>query len=141
MNKEITNEFRFHHIGIIVRDLNAAIDRYNSFLGSNNHEYYQEFVRSQKVKVCLVPLTEGTYIEFIEPIGTNSPVYNFSRNGGGLHHLCYEVEDVEEEIQRLKGSMKLIVKPVTGLQNRIMAFLFSKSEEIGFSLIELIEKK
>ena len=118
MSEEMTNELQFHHIGIIVKDLNAAIERYITFSGSKKQGYYYEFVRSQKVNICMVPLAGGMFIEFIEPIGKNSPVYNFSRNGGGLHHLCYEIDHVEEAIERLKGSMKMIVKPVIGFQNR-----------------------
>ena len=68
MSEEMTNELQFHHIGIIVKDLNAAIERYITFSGSKKQGYYYEFVRSQKVNICMVPLAEDYIIYVMKSI-------------------------------------------------------------------------
>jgi methylmalonyl-CoA/ethylmalonyl-CoA epimerase len=50
-------------------------------------------------------------IELVEPAGEDSPVFAFLKQGGGLHHLCYEVDDLELQIQQMRASRSVLAKP------------------------------
>lgn len=140
MNSILNTDIKLHHLGIVVNNVQEASKQYADLRGISYNSLYYEYVESQKVNICLVQ--EGSsYVEFIEPIDKNSPVYRFLSSGGGLHHICYEVDDVKEYITKLRKYTRVIVKPVTGFQNRTITFLYVKSEVLGISLIELAEKK
>lgn len=141
MSDESRQDMKLHHLGIVVRDVEVASKQYADLRGIDPNSFYYEYVESQKVNICLVK--EGSsFIEFIEPVNDSSPVYSFLCSGGGLHHICYEVDNVQEHIAKLKPYARVIVKPVTGFENRTIAFLYVRSDDIlGVSLIELAERK
>lgn len=139
MKKFFFDKCSLHHVGIVVRDIHAALLTYQEMIGNSNVSSHFEYVPSQKVVICMVKVPDQTILEFIEPLGEDSPVYEFAKQGGGLHHLCYEVEDIEKAIKEL--AMKQIVKPVIGFEHRRIAFLFERTGSIGVSLIELAEIK
>ena len=98
-------------------------------------------VGSQKVNVCFLK-TNNVFIELIEPAEENSPISAFTANGGGFHHLCFEVDDIHQEVEKMvKSGARLVVKPVIGFENRLIAFLFLKMENTKCNLIELVAKK
>ena len=98
-------------------------------------------VGSQKVNVCFLK-TNNVFIELIEPAEENSPISSFTANGGGFHHLCFEVDDIHQEVEKMvKSGARLVVKPVIGFENRLIAFLFLKMENTKCNLIELVETK
>lgn len=133
-------DMKLHHLGIVVSNVQEASKQYAYFRGISYDSLYFEYVKSQRVNICLVQ--EGSsYVEFIEPVNKYSPVYRFLSSGGGLHHICYEVDDVKEYIIKLKKYTRVIVKPVVGFQNRTITFLYVKSDILGISLVELAEKK
>lgn len=140
MNKEqLSDKHRLHHIGIVVRDVHAAQKTYLKYFAEKNTTCKFEYVPSQKVKICMISSPGQTTVELIEPAGEDSPVFEFSRDGGGLHHLCYETEDIESSIKDL--GMKIIVKPIIGFENRKIAFVYERTGDMGVSLIELAETK
>ena len=78
----------------------------------------------------------------IEPTSLDSPVTNFVNKGGGFHHLCFEVKDINKEISDLeKKGAKLIVKPVKGFEDRIVAFVMLPMKNTKCNLIEIAEEK
>jgi len=70
----------------------------------------------QKVAASFVPVGDGqdVYIELLEPAEERSPVTEFlKKKGGGLHHICFEVDDIEEITERLrKRGVKMVCEPV-----------------------------
>ncbi len=130
---------RLNHVAIAVPDLAAAAARYRDMLGA---------VVSQKmdlaehgVSVVFVDL-ENTRIELMTPLGSNSPVAGFlARNpGGGTHHLCFEVKDMDAAIEELtqKGARVLgDGKPRIGAHGKPVIFLHPK--DFDGVLIELEE--
>jgi catechol 2,3-dioxygenase-like lactoylglutathione lyase family enzyme len=50
-------------------------------------------------------------IELVEPAGESSPVARFAQRGGGLHHLCYEVESLEEQLEQIRAAGAILVRP------------------------------
>ena len=117
---------KIHHVGIVVRDIEAAYAFYRDTLGLPVHK--QDILPDQGVKAAL--LTIGTSeIELLEPIDTQSGVARFlERKGEGLHHVCFETDDVTQELEdaKAKGITVIDQQPRPGLAGMI-CFLHPKS--------------
>jgi len=131
---------RLHHIGVVVPSLENARKELTKFIPLNGINEIS-FIESQKVNVQFLNLGE-VFLELIEPVGEASPVYKFAKNGGGFHHLCYEVRDINKKILELeKKGARTIVRPVKGFEDRSIAFVFLNIKGIEFNLIELAEER
>tara|TARA_A100001037_G_C14763587_1_gene462922 strand:+ start:165 stop:563 length:399 start_codon:yes stop_codon:yes gene_type:complete len=129
-----------HHVGIVVKNIQKSLGDLSEFFDFKETTIPTE-VESQKVNVCFLK-TSNVYIELIEPIGNNSPVKKFSELGGGFHHLCFEVENIFDEIERMKHSgARVIVEPTKGFEDRLIAFVLLNMKNTSCNLIELAEKK
>lgn len=117
---------KIHHVGIVVHDIEAAYAFYRDTLGLPVHK--QDILPDQGVKAAL--LTIGTSeIELLEPIDTQSGVARFlERKGEGLHHVCFETDDVTQELEdaKAKGITVIDQHPRPGLAGMI-CFLHPKS--------------
>jgi len=92
---------KVHHVGIAVRDLEAALRFYRDVLGLPVHK--QAVVEEQGVKAALLTIGGGE-IELLEPTGPDTPVGRFiARRGEGLHHVCFQTDDVARELEGLKA--------------------------------------
>jgi methylmalonyl-CoA/ethylmalonyl-CoA epimerase len=92
---------RIAHIGIAVRSLKDALALYRT-LGFEPTAV--EEVADQGTRVALLPVGESR-LELLEPLAPDSPVGRFlARRGEGVHHVCFEVEDVAAEVARLRAS-------------------------------------
>jgi len=98
-------------------------------------------VGSQKVNVCLLKIGEP-FLELIEPTSPDSPIAEFASKGGGIHHLCFEVNDIHKELNLMseKGAT-VLVKPVKGFDERLIAFVDLNMKNTKCGLIELLERK
>lgn len=92
---------RLNHVALAVPDLEAAAALYRQTLGARLSE--PQALPEHGVKIVFVDLP-NTRIELLEPLGENSPIAAFleRRPEGGMHHLCYEVDDLAAAIRRLK---------------------------------------
>ena len=89
-----------NHIAIAVPDFEEAIERFLLDFGLNFKG--TEDVVSAKTKTAFFPI-EGTQIELIHPLSAESPVQKFlDKRGGGLHHICFETDALDEDVLRLK---------------------------------------
>lgn len=128
---------KINHIGIAVKSLNDALPFYRdqlgmSFLGT-------EEVAEQKVKVAMLQVGESK-IELLEPTSEESPVAKFlEKNGSGIHHLAYEVNDIEAAIAKMlsDGARMVDEKPRSGAHGTWIAFVHPKSS--GGVLTELCQ--
>lgn len=127
-----------HHVGIVVRDIHAAYEEYRNITNYANKPY-MEHVESQKVDICL--LDEEPRLEFIQPFDTTSPVYDFAQKGGGIHHLCFQTENLDAMLNSMHKLAKVIVKPVIGFMGKRVSFLWMRKDIMGLSLIEIVEIK
>lgn len=95
---------KIDHIGIIVKDLDKAVDVYSSALGLNVKliERSDEF----NVKVAFLPVGE-VLVELLEPVGPSILQDFLQTRGEGLHHVCYRVNDIDESIKKIGGKLKL----------------------------------
>jgi methylmalonyl-CoA/ethylmalonyl-CoA epimerase len=116
-----------NHIGIAVKSLEAALPFYRDVLGMP-FEGVEE-VAEQKVKVAFLGVGESR-IELLEPTSPDSPVAKFlEKNGEGIHHIAYQVDDIVETLSRLKASgVRLIDEnPRHGAHHSLIAFLHPKA--------------
>ena len=128
---------RLNHVAIAVPDLSAAADLYRNAFGATVSAPMA--LPEHGVTTVFVELPNSK-IELLHPLGENSPIAKFlQRNpGGGIHHLCYEVADIEQAIQRLVGEGMRILgdgKPKLGAHGKLVIFLHP-ADAIG-TLIEL----
>ena len=131
---------KLHHIGIVVQNINESLGEISNFLSFESTSL-PTLVGSQKVNICFLK-TSNVYIELIEPADPDSPIISFVKEGGGFHHLCFEVDDIQQEIDKMvKNGARLIVAPVKGFENRIIAFLMLNMKKTQCNLIELAEVK
>jgi methylmalonyl-CoA/ethylmalonyl-CoA epimerase len=92
---------RISHVGIAVKSLEAAEDAYSGMLGLPLS--HREIVDAQKVAVAMHPVGESC-IELLEPTDPLSPIAKFlEKRGEGIHHLCFEVDDIDAALQELKA--------------------------------------
>ena len=129
---------KVEHIGIAVKDLSASIPLFEKLL--NTHCYKTEEVESEKVNTAFLKKGE-TKIELLQAIDTTSVIAGYiDKKGEGMHHLAFEVENIEEEMQRLKaeGFQLLNEKPKRGADNKLVCFLHPKTT--NGVLIEICEE-
>ncbi len=115
------------HLGIAVKNLADALAPYEALLGG--HDVHRETVEDQGVAVAMLPVGES-HIELLEPTRPDSPIAKFlASRGEGLHHVCFEVDDIEAELARLKASgVRLIDQlPRAGANGCRVAFIHPKS--------------
>jgi methylmalonyl-CoA/ethylmalonyl-CoA epimerase len=92
---------KIHHISIVVRDMEEAFLFYCDALGLPLHK--MTILEDQGVKAALLPLGESE-IELLEPIRPDTGIAGFlERRGEGLHHICFETDDIERELDGLNA--------------------------------------
>ncbi len=128
---------RLNHVAIAVPDLSSAAQSYRELLGAAVSA--PQPLPEHGVTVVFVELA-NTKVELIEPLGESSPLAKFlSRHpDGGMHHLCYEVEDIRAARDRLKGSGAHVLgdgEPRLGAHGKPVLFLSPK--DFSGVLIEL----
>ena len=129
---------KIEHIGIAVNDLEAANERFGKLLGQPHYKI--EEVPSEGVRTSFFKTGESK-IELLESTDTNGPIAKFlSKNGEGMHHIAFAVDDIEKEMKRLKAEGFILIneKPKKGADNKLVAFLHPKSS--NGVLIELCQE-
>ncbi len=129
---------RITHIGIAVKNLKDASQRFARLLGNDN--VHEEAIPAEKVNVAMFQVGE-TKIELTEASDPSSAIARFiERRGEGIHHLSFEVEKLDQELERLKSGGFEVIEgyPRVGADGFRVAFLHPKTTH-GV-LIELSEK-
>lgn len=128
---------KIHHIAIAVDNLEEAAPFYQNCLCLELTG--METVSAQKTRVGFFKLGASS-IELVQPAEPDSPIQKFlATKGQGVHHICFEVDDIEAEIKNLldKGATLIDREPRPGAHNARVAFIHPKSA--GGVLIELVE--
>ena len=128
---------RLNHVAIAVPDLGAAIALYRDTLGANVGAPQDE--PDHGVTVVFIELP-NTKIELLHPLGAASPIQGFldKNPSGGIHHICYEVDDILAARDRLKASGARVLgdgTPKIGAHGKPVLFLHPK--DFTGTLIEL----
>lgn len=130
---------KIEHLGIAVESLETSIPIYEKLL--NTKCYKIEEVKSEGVKTAFFKIGDSK-IELLEATNPDSPIAKFlAKKGKGVHHIAYDVTDIETEIKRLeKDGFELInLSPKDGADNKRIAFLHPKTTD-GI-LVELCQEK
>jgi methylmalonyl-CoA/ethylmalonyl-CoA epimerase len=128
---------RLDHVAIAVDDLPDAIRRFVDDMGLTLTG--TEDVESARTRTAFLPVP-GTSIELITPLDGQGPVQKFlDRRGGGLHHICFETDDIDGDMKRLQalGYRFTTESPSPGAHGTRVVFLHPKST--GGVLVELAE--
>lgn len=128
---------RLNHVAIVVPDLDKASDTYRSQLGARVSAPQIEAAHGVRVVFIELP---NTKIELLEPYGENSPVKVFldKNPSGGMHHMCFEVDDILASRDSLKASGARVLgdgTPKIGAHGKPVLFLHPK--DFNGTLIEL----
>lgn len=136
-NKLYLKMEKIEHIGIAVKSFAASIPLFEKLL--NAECYKTELVSSEKVNTAFFKKSE-TKIELLESTEENSLIAKFiDKNGEGVHHIAFEVMNIDEEVTRLKNSgFNVLNEPKKGADNKLICFLHPKSTN-GI-LIELCQE-
>lgn len=128
---------RLNHVAIAVPDLVAATAHYRDALGAKVSA--PQVLPEHGVTVVFVELP-NTKIELLLPLGANSPIKAFldKNPGGGMHHMCFEVDDILAARDKLKASGKRVIgdgEPKIGAHGKPVLFLHPK--DFSGTLIEI----
>ena len=129
---------KIEHIGIAVKSFDTSIPLFEKLL--NTDCYKTEIVESEYVTTAFFKQGE-TKIELLESTDPNGVIAKFiEKKGEGIHHIAFDVEDIEAEMERMKkeGFILLNEKPKKGADNKLVCFLHPKSTN-GI-LIELCQE-
>ena len=126
-----------HHIGIVVDDIETAKKPYEDVFGLEVVEVFD--VEPFAAKVAFLPV-KNTYIELVQPTNPDDGLGKFLERGGGMHHICYEVEDLDAVYENLT---KQNIRSVTGppqrnIISRTLSILYRIPVSTSSEVIRLI---
>ncbi len=133
----MTEVKKIAHVAILVEDIDDALKFWRDALGLELG--HVEEVPSQGAAVAFLPLGD-TEVELVQPLGEDSGLAKYlAQRGGGMHHLCFEVEDISAKLEELKAAgVRLINEEASTLEDgRQIAFIHPKST--GGVLVELVQ--
>lgn len=131
---------RFHHTGFVVPSIAAVMESFCRAIGGSNwSETWHDPL--QRVRVAFIyPSHPGDpSIELVEPVGPGSPVERFLERSGGLHHICYEVDNLDEALRGASARGLVMIRrpqPAVAFGGRRIAW-FLTPEKL---LIEYLER-
>lgn len=136
-----TQARKLHHIGYVVTSITESVDDFAESVhgiwdGAIIHDPLQQvrvtFIRPSAPE-------QGVLFELVEPADASSPVSNFLRRGGGFHHICFEVRDLDTEMEnvRLHGGLAArLPQPALAFSGRRIAWVYTRTR----LLIEYLEQ-
>ncbi len=145
INLSTLNGLKLNHIGLVVEDIEAAA-RALCLLGLEKRTYPEED-SIQKVNATFLEVVPGqdVFIELLEPTAEDSPISGFLKKGGGLHHICFEVSDMETACSKMvERGFRCVTDPSDcrgfdrsfGLEGTRIAFFMAPMR----LLVELVKK-
>ena len=125
------------HVGIVVKSIEDGINYWKKVFG---YDQMTEIVINtrQKVKVVFLRKKNSVLIKLIEPTDETSPVYRIAKKGGGLHHLAFRCQEINNEITRLKTlGLRVVTNPEPGeaFENNKIAFLLG-NQALNIELLD-----
>jgi methylmalonyl-CoA/ethylmalonyl-CoA epimerase len=130
---------RLHHIAYVCENVEQKAEEFCRLLGYKI-ESSPVIDENQNVRILFLVHKDGSRLELLEPAGPKSPVRKFLEKGGGLYHLCFEVEDLETALRQItSNNQAYLVKspaPAPAIEGKRVAFVVTA----GNDLIEFVEK-
>jgi methylmalonyl-CoA/ethylmalonyl-CoA epimerase len=134
------SEGTFHHIGFVVASIADSVQGFIDAL----HTDWDGVIFHDPNQLVRVTFLRGKNagsprLELVEPAAEDSPVIPFLKKGGGLHHLCYEVENLEQQLTFCRSKGSLIARPplpAVAFDGRRIAWVYTKNK----LLLEYLER-
>jgi methylmalonyl-CoA/ethylmalonyl-CoA epimerase len=131
----------FHHIGFVVASIQTSVQGFLDSLGAE----WDGTIFHDPNQVVRVTFLRGKHasdplFELVEPAGEKSPVIPFLKRGGGLHHLCYEIDNLEEQLALSRTRGGIVVRPplpAVAFEGRRIAWVYTKNK----LLLEFLERQ
>ncbi|HLK31813.1 MAG TPA: VOC family protein [Terriglobales bacterium] len=121
---------RLHHIGFVVNSIAASAQGFiDSLHATWDGNIFHDPLQRVRVTFLQSRVPGEACMELVEPADEQSPVTGFLRSGGGLHHLCYEVDDLELQLKAARSHGALVVKPplpAAAFGGRRIAWVFTR---------------
>jgi methylmalonyl-CoA/ethylmalonyl-CoA epimerase len=130
---------KIDHIGIAVKDLDKGLSKWQEILGLRLQG--RDEIKERGVKLAELDIQGGPILELISPLGEDSPLRKFlDEKGEGIHHFCFEVDDVTDAMDKLKEAGVQFVndQPLKGASDSLIAFIHPRI--FNGVLIELKQK-
>jgi methylmalonyl-CoA/ethylmalonyl-CoA epimerase len=130
----------FHHVGFVVRSIEAVV---HDFARSLNADWDGVIIHDPNQEVRVTFLQSRTLgnplFELVEPASETSPVHSFLKRGGGLNHVCYVVDSIEQSLENCRAERGLVVRqplPAAAFGGRRIAWIYTRHR----LLIEYLER-
>jgi len=130
----------FHHVGFVVASIENSA---RSFMESMDLKWDGEIIHDPNQGACVTFLSgenpDDPLLELVAPAGESSPVAAFLKRGGGLHHVCYVVNSLDQQLEDCRKRQSLVVRPplpATAFNGRRIAWVYTKSK----LLVEYLER-
>jgi methylmalonyl-CoA/ethylmalonyl-CoA epimerase len=128
---------RIDHLGVAVEDLEPALELYGERM--QMELVHREVVTEQGVEAALLDVGEG-HVELLAPLDADTPVGKFlAKNGPGLHHVAYQVKDIDSTLGRLRAAGLQLIdeQPRKGIRGSRVAFVHPRAT--GGVLTEIVQ--
>jgi len=134
-------ETRMHHVGFVVPDIQKSVEEFARSVGASwDARIFYDSIQKVRVSFLRAAWPTDAQIELVEPAAEDSPVLNFLKKGGGLHHLCYEVADLDAHVAKVRKEGATLVKapqPAVAFDHRRIAWVYSRQN----LLLEFLERQ
>jgi methylmalonyl-CoA/ethylmalonyl-CoA epimerase len=130
-----------HHVGFVVSSIDAGVRGFAQSIGALwDGKIVHDPIQSVRVTFLRSGLDTDPLVELVEPMGNESPVIEFLRRGGGLHHICYEVDRLDAQLVISRSLGGLVVRnavPAVAFGGRRIAWVYTKYR----LLLEYLERE
>jgi len=137
---EFENRIALHHVGYVVASIDdAAASFARSMVLDWDGRIVHDPLQTVYVSLFYPKLPGGAVIELVQPEGCESTVAKFLRRGGGLHHLCYEVDCLDYQLRWARNNRDLVARqpmPAVAFDGRRVAWVYTRSR----LLVEYLER-
>jgi methylmalonyl-CoA/ethylmalonyl-CoA epimerase len=134
----------FHHVGYVVKSIAEVGEDFSRSIGAEwdgkiIHDPLQEARVTFMFSGLFSGNGQGPSLELVEPAGDKSPLHRFLAKGGGLHHVCYEVDSLATQLQQSRAAGCLVVReplPAVAFGGRKIAWVYTRQK----LLVEYLER-
>jgi methylmalonyl-CoA/ethylmalonyl-CoA epimerase len=139
-NLSLAKPATLHHVGFVVASINQVGTHFANSVGAQwNGEIIHDPLQGARVTFMRFAGPETPALELVEPDSEGSPLHNFVRRGGGLHHVCYEVDSLSAQLQQSRSAGCTVVRkplPAVAFEGRLIAWVFTREK----LLMEYLER-
>jgi methylmalonyl-CoA/ethylmalonyl-CoA epimerase len=134
------SEPSLHHVGYVVSSINNSLEQWRTSLCATAlNGPFDDPIQKARVVLLVFAKPHSCQVELVEPFGSDSPVGRFLQKGGGLHHLCFEVDDMRKHISWMKEQGSMLIRhpqPAVAFGERKIAWMRTREK----LLVEFLER-